>query len=279
MADKPRFSKKAFTTLSIVLIGLLISLTGIILYLAPAGRVAHWVEWRFIWLTKEQWQATHTIFSYLFVIAVAFHLYFNWRIFWSYLKARVKGGLRMKRELGAASAITVLVFALVLIEIPPFSTVMNLGAYLTDSWATEQTEPPLPHAEELLVAEYSAAVGLELSAALRHLSDNGITGVDSLRTLGDLAEMNGATPKQIADILNEIQDRSIVNVTQSSGAGYGRMTIVQICEREGIEAAVALQRLVAAGISADESDNIRTLAEKHDLEPVRIIELISGESR
>jgi hypothetical protein len=152
MAKSGRFNTRAFTSLYMVISGLFIAATGLVLYLAPAGRVAHWVDWRFIFLTKEQWQAVHTIFSLIFVIAVVLHLYFNWAILWSYLKNRMKAGVRMKRELGTAALFTLAVFGLTLFGIPPFKTVMDFGTYLTDSWATEQTEPPVPHAEELTLS-------------------------------------------------------------------------------------------------------------------------------
>jgi len=91
--------------------------------------------------------------------------------------------------------------------------------------------------------------------------------------------MNNTTPKQLADILSEIRDPEHVLTSQGAGAGYGRMTVSQVCERDAIDPAVALQKLAEAGISASESDNLRTLADRYDLEPVRIVELISGESR
>jgi hypothetical protein len=53
---------------------------------------------------RFQWRAFVTLFVTLsFVLAGAFHLYFNWRIFWSYLRSRLAVGIRMKRELALAA--------------------------------------------------------------------------------------------------------------------------------------------------------------------------------
>jgi hypothetical protein len=277
MAKSGRFNTRAFTSLYMVISGLFIAATGLVLYLAPAGRVAHWVEWRFIFLTKEQWQAVHTIFSFIFVIAVVLHLYFNWAILWSYLKNRMKAGVRMKRELGTAALFTLAVFGLTLFGIPPFKTVMDFGIYLTDSWATEQTEPPVPHAEELTLVEFAGATGIELEKAMAHLAQSGIEGVDSLVTMGYLSEMNGTTPKELSDLLGEVREAGQGSaVSGIAGVGYGRMTISQVVEREGLELSAAMERLSSAGIRAGKKDNLRTLATDHGLTPLELVDIMKG---
>ena len=96
MTTSKKFNTRAVTSLYMTLSGLFIASTGLVIYLSPAGRVAHWIEWRFIFLTKEQWQSLHTLFSFIFVIAVILHIYFNWKIFWSYLKNRVQKIFQLK---------------------------------------------------------------------------------------------------------------------------------------------------------------------------------------
>ena len=276
MTTSKKFNTRAFTSLYMTLSGLFIASTGLVIYLSPAGRVAHWIEWRFIFLTKEQWQSLHTLFSFIFVIAVILHIYFNWKIFWSYLKNRVQSGIRMKRELGTAAVLTAGIFSLTLFGVPPFSTVMELGEYLTNSWSNEQTEPPVPHAEELTVKEYAAATGLELEPAMAHLTGNGIVGVDSLITMGELGELNQVTPKALSDLLIEIPATLEPDHAGGvAGVGYGRMTVAQIAGREGVETSVALERLLTAGIEAESGDNLRELADAHDLTPMEVVEIIS----
>ncbi len=99
-----RFHWRAFVTLFVILSYVLLATSGIVLYVAPPGRVAHWSLWTLARLDKEAWQAVHTVFAFLFVLAGAFHLYLNWRIFWSYLRSKLTAGVRMKRELALASA-------------------------------------------------------------------------------------------------------------------------------------------------------------------------------
>jgi len=76
-----RFHWRAFVTLYVTLSFVLLAASGIVLYVAPPGRVANWSRWTLGALDRHGWQAVHTVFALLFVLAGAFHLWFNWRTF------------------------------------------------------------------------------------------------------------------------------------------------------------------------------------------------------
>ncbi|MBD3287680.1 DUF4405 domain-containing protein, partial [candidate division KSB1 bacterium] len=125
--NRSKFHFKSFTSLFVFLSFLMMTISGIILYFTPPGRVAHWSEWRFWALTKEQWQAQHTIFSLLFIIFAALHIYYNWKVFIGYIKKQAQKGLNRKREIAWATVLTILVAILTQVNVPPFSTIMNWG--------------------------------------------------------------------------------------------------------------------------------------------------------
>ena len=54
-------------------------LTSIILYIVPQGRIAYWADWRLWGLTKEQWGNIHINTGILFLTALGFHIYYNWK--------------------------------------------------------------------------------------------------------------------------------------------------------------------------------------------------------
>jgi len=277
MMTRKTFNLRSFTSLYMFLSGSLITITGLVLYLAPAGRVAKWVQWRFLFFTKEQWQALHTIFSFIFLAAIALHLYYNWKPLMNYLRDKAAAGLRLKKELQASSILTVAIFVLILAEVPPLSSLMALGESLTESWATEEREPPVAHAEELTLTAFASAAGLETEAALRHLTGAGLTGVDSTITMGELAEINRTTPKALAELLARLPaTREPVLPVGSTGAGYGRLTIEQIAAQENLDIATVLARLAEAGISARAEEKLRDLAEAHDRTPGELAALIRG---
>ena len=103
------FQKRGFVSLLTFAGFVIMSLTGLVLYIMPQGRVAYWVVWKFLGLTKTQWDSMHTISSILFLAAGIFHLVYNWNAFVSYIISKIQGGLRMKREMVLTGALTVLV--------------------------------------------------------------------------------------------------------------------------------------------------------------------------
>ncbi len=275
MARPAKFNKKAFVSFSILFMGIIITLTGIVLYFAPPGRVAYWVEWKFLGLTKENWQAVHTIFAFLFAIAVGFHIYYNWVIFWSYIKSKVQRGIKMGRELAWAGGLTILILVLTIAQVPPFSTVMDFGEYLSDSWSNEQTEPPIPHAELLSLKEYCEKTELPLEEVLQRLRNQGVKGVDSLKTIGEIAEINGITP---AELGQKISGKS-ASGSNGAGYGYGRMTIAQICRQLQIPESLAVERLKTAGINFQPEEILRDIAERNEVKPIDLFKIIKGEAK
>lgn len=98
---------------------LVLTVTGLVLYVVPQGRVAYWVHWSLAGLEKTQWGWVHMMFGGLFIVSGAAHLYFNWKPFSAFLAARIEGHLALKREVLIASAISVLLFVTSAWNLPP----------------------------------------------------------------------------------------------------------------------------------------------------------------
>ena len=76
----------------------ILTITGLVLYVVPQGRVAYWTHWSLLGLGKEQWGDVHMMFGGIFIITGIVHLYFNWKPFKKFLADRVKGKLQLKQE-------------------------------------------------------------------------------------------------------------------------------------------------------------------------------------
>ena len=122
-----KFHGKSFTSFISVLSFLIMSISGIFLYFAPPGRVALWSKWTFLFLTKEQWQAVHTILSLAFIIAAIFHIYFNWSILIGYIKKKLQQGINKKRELLWSTIFTLIITGLTIANIPPKIAITPIG--------------------------------------------------------------------------------------------------------------------------------------------------------
>ncbi|MCG6920943.1 MAG: DUF4405 domain-containing protein [Acidobacteria bacterium] len=267
-----RFQWRAFVTLFVTLSFVLIASSGIVLYVAPPGRVAHWAVWTLVGLDREAWQALHTVFAFLFVLAGAFHLYFNWRIFWSYLRSKLSAGIRMKRELGLATALIFGIGALTLAGLPPFGTVMELGEAASASWSVKGAEPPVPHAEILTLERLASITEVPLDQALSNLESAGVTGATAGSTIAALASTHGRTPEEVWVALKGTQVAKEV----PSGGGYGRKTVAEVCTQLEVSPEEGLARLRSQGLDAALETSLKDLADGHGRHPHDVLQILAG---
>lgn len=270
------FQWRSFTTFYVVLSFAIITLSGVILFITPPGRVAYWSQWQFLWLTKQQWQAVHTLFTFLFVIAASFHLFFNWKVLTTYLRVKLEEGMKRKSELTLASGVALLILVLTLANVPPFKTVMDFGERARNSWVSPKDEPPIPHAELLTLAEFAEKVQIPLKQIKSQLAASGIVADSATVSVKSLAEKHNLTPQQLYAKMQKGTQEKVVQVAE--GGGYGRKTIAQVCDQFKVTLPEGLRRLQASGILADESNNVRDLAAKAGKSPIDIVRIIGGEA-
>ncbi|RNA64333.1 DUF4405 domain-containing protein [Prosthecochloris sp. ZM_2] len=215
---KKTFSWRAFISLGLLLSFLVLLVSGVILYLAPAGRIANWTDWQILGLTKKEWQNQHTVFSLAFAILSIFHLFsINWKAFWSYLKSKTRGGLAKPAETISILLLFTVTAIGTWMPLPPFSTIVDVGDNLTDSWEQVENQPPVPHMERLTLRDIStryapAASPQELKT---RLEDNGISVISVDQTLEDIAGENGRSAEKIFSMLG-------IEMPKASRQGGGR---------------------------------------------------------
>ncbi len=268
------FYWRAFVTFYVIISFVVITASGVILYVSPPGRVANWSEWTIGSLTKANWQAVHTVFAFLFVVAAAFHIYFNWRVILNYLTRKLSEGIRRKRELALSSAVGLTVFGLTLAGTPPFGTVMTVGESLKNSWTTPATEPPVPHAELWTLSQLADNSRIPLEQVLVNLNEAGISPADTDVSLLDLAGELKKTPQEIYRAA--VRDANPAAMPLTEGGGYGRRTVQQIADQANVPVAAGLERLRQNGIEAKPGSTIRELASQSGKTPLEIVKLLRG---
>lgn len=264
---------------------LILTVTGLVLYVVPHGRVAYWVHWSFAGMEKDQWGWAHMVFGGVFILTGIAHLYFNWKPFTAFLVGKVKGHLALKREILIASAVTVFLFATSVTNVPPASWVISLNEGVKSSWVSSpELEPPFGHAEEVSIAGLARKLRLELEPALAELERQGFVGVGPTATLEDLARANGTIPMKVFAVIRQYKVRSpepIGELTfeeleaRYSGTGLGRKALSELCDTAGVTSSVCLERLSRSGIAADLEQKTKLVAEKHDKTPLEILALLS----
>ncbi|MFZ5515128.1 MAG: DUF4405 domain-containing protein [Candidatus Zhuqueibacterota bacterium] len=274
---KPRSKKfhgQSFTSLFSIFSFLLMTISGVILYFAPPGRISHWSHWKFWALTKEQWQALHTIFSLAFIIIVVFHLYYNWSVLIGYLKTKIKSGINRRKELAWSTVLTIALTILTIANVPPFSTIMDWSEDLSNSWSNEKTEPPIPHAEAMTLTELSSTLQIPVTDFMGNLKRAGMEPDSAGMLVEDLAKKYNVTPRQVFEKMNTKTEK-----TQSGNSfrgGYGRKSVQEICEQYNVTVDAGLARLKQNGIDAKPDDTIRDIANGANMLPVDIVSIIQS---
>ncbi len=270
---KSKFSWKAFISFGLTYTIVILLVSGTILYISPAGRYAHWVNWKIWGLTKEGWQALHTVFSYTFVILSIFHLFtVNWKAFLSYLKSKKESGLNRKAELFFSSVLMVVFFFGIIYSIQPFKSVMDLSSYFTASWESNEEAPPIPHAELLTLTELAEQMKIQsVDEITGKLKNHGIVFEDATtQTLQDIATKNNTTPSEIYNLLKQNSGSS------KQGSGIGRKTLETFAAEVGKSSDEVLQILKNNNIVAEKGQTLKEIGEINNIPPRDIFELFKN---
>ena len=84
------YALRRFISLCISFSFLTMSYTGVVLFLAPKGRIANWTNWELLGLDKTQYTNLHVTFMVLFLVGMLFHIYLNWRALFIYLTNKAR---------------------------------------------------------------------------------------------------------------------------------------------------------------------------------------------
>lgn len=249
---------KKITSLVMLWSMILMTYTGIILYIAPHGRVANWTNWELFGWDKDQFAQIHTTFMALFIVATLLHIYYNFKPMVSYMKNRMRQFVFFTKEMIVALGITLLFVTGTLFEVPPFSTFIAFGDSIKDSWAEKSDKPPYGHAEESTLKDFSQKTGYELQRVLKTLHEHNITAKDS-QTLEEIASQEQKTAKYLFGL---IQNSLGASTSQKKISGLGRKTFAQIAKEIDINLEQFLKELENMGIKADEDDKFKSTVEK-----------------
>lgn len=183
-----KFNTRGFTSLFLTLAMLAMSVSGVMLFLTPRGRVANWTGWTLAGLSKEAWASVHMNIALLFVVAGVAHLLFNWTMFWGYIKKRASLGLNLKAEMALATILAAVAIAGAIYEFPPFSTLVALNQQIKDSWEGRAADAPAPHAEEFGLARMAANLDITADEITAALQGSGMTVPSGNASVSQIAD-------------------------------------------------------------------------------------------
>ena len=276
MSDKKKkFSWRGWTTFVVTISFIVDTISGVILYIAPPGRIAHWTNWTVWGLDKEEWGAIHTIFGYVLLIIVGIHLYYNWKIFWNFIWSKVRKALNLKWELITAGLLCLFLFLGTLWNIPPFSSTMDLGEHFKQSWEEAKVEVPIAHADLLSLQEFAEKIKVPVDQILHALKSRGYKVKNVQQILGDVAKENRTSPDKLYEVIKSEGVKPAVPGT-IEGTGMGKKTLNAICSEKGLSLDDVLARLKQKGIEANPNDKLKDVASKLGKTPMEIFTIIEG---
>jgi len=266
---KQEFNWRGFVSVTTGLSFLAMSITGIVLFITPKGRVAHWVEWRILGLTKDQWGGLHIWFSLIFLVMAAFHIYLNWQPFLNYFRDRARRTYALGREWLFSLIICSIILIGTLADITPFSSLLVWNELIKNSWEVSSRQAPIPHAELMTLAEIADKVkGIDSETMVTNLRAGGIDVESAHVIVGQLAEENNLSPSQLyaTAVGQSLSGRAGEGGKANSGKGYrgryglGQLTLQQYCNRIGLDVNETVEKLRNKSIQARPDMLLRDIA-------------------
>ena len=274
---KQKFYWKSFVSFSLAWTFLIIFISGIVLYIAPPGRVSNWTNWTLLGFSKLTWQAIHTIFSYTFVVLSIFHLFsFNWKVFWFYLASKATKGFNKQKELLVSAVLIAVVFSGTYFKIQPFKAIIDFGEWTTESWETKEEQAPIPHAEILTIKELSGKyIKMSADSILLLIHQKGLKADSIGQTILNISDLNDLTPAKLYSILLPAnREGSIKAENKPQIQGLGRKTINELAKELGKNSSEIIEILKKNGITAIPEDKIKSISESAGKTPTEILEII-----
>ncbi|WP_028583322.1 DUF4405 domain-containing protein [Desulfogranum mediterraneum] len=273
-------SVRNITSLTLLLSFLLLTLTSIVLYIVPEGRVAYWSDWRMMGLSKSQWGDIHINLGFLFLAALLLHLYYNWKPLMAYMKNRARELKIFTPDFTIALLLTAAFTVGTLLMVPPFSTILDFGSSFKDAAADRYGEPPYGHAELSSLKMLAKRTGLELETIRTQLTAAQIRFTDESQTLLAIAQANQLTPKALFDIIKPMPAKVETGASQPFPElpfpGLGRKVLKDLCQEYGLDLEKVSAALEAKGVQADPGQTLKEIGAANDTDPHALFEILHG---
>ncbi len=257
-------------------------LTALVVYVAPADRVASWSNWTFLGLSLARWQGAHLGMGMLFCVASLVHIGCNWDSLLDHLRDDDGVVVVFTRPFFAGLLLTVAVFVWALSGLPPVSQLVAFSGYLKTRAVETYGEPPFALAERSTLADLARRMGMDGDKALALLRLKNIKADSADLTLAEIAHQNGVAPAGVFEALRMVMEPS-GGATVSAGLpkdpppGLGRRKLSDICEEYGLKQADVMDRLQAAGLQAHPAQTLAEVAKANNVLPIAVYEALRGE--
>ena len=209
---------KKITSLSLGFSFLIMSYTGVILYIAPHGRVSKWLDWHLFGLDKVQYEELHTTSMVTFLVFGVLHIYYNWKAIVIYMRDSSKKISFTKKEFLIALILNILFVVGTLTSTQPFKGFLDLGENIKESWGEKSIsisspvdsntiqasiKPPPEQLGKKTLQDLSDMGNIDLEKAIKVLKLKGFDDIDSSVRIREIASELDLTTTDIYKLLTE----------------------------------------------------------------------------
>jgi hypothetical protein len=259
-----KFSIRKSVSLTLALSFTVMTVTGLILYIVPKGKVAYWSDWMLLGLGKEEWAALHITSMVLLIAAGVWHIYYNWSSLVNYLRDRVKNVTFTKAEFLAALALNLFFVIGTLYPVQPLKSIIDLNDAIKAYWERSYGSPPFGHAEESTLKSFSGYIGKSPEQAMELLRSKGVKVGSSAQTLKEIARENGMAPQELYTIIKP----GGAGRGSAGGVAYlGRRSLQELAQMRKIDLEKSLAYLKQEGVDATPQMRMREAAELLETTP------------
>ncbi len=265
---------RRFTSLCITLSFFMMSYTGILLFIAPKGRVANWTNWHLLGLDRTQYTNLHVTFMVLFLVGILIHLYLNWNILLGYLKNEMRTFSLWTKEFLLALAFNLAFLFGTLYYWMPFDAFLDFEDTIKSSWEkTFSSQAPYGHAELSTLEEFALRTNSDVTLLVQKLTLAKLKGIDKTRSINDIAKDNGYSPAQLFEIIATTK----IPMTSSStmgggGGGYGKLSLRDASEKYGFTMEQAMLFLREKGLDVQESTSLKEISDSLHVKPIELLD-------
>ncbi|PLY07145.1 MAG: hypothetical protein C0625_05890 [Arcobacter sp.] len=260
---------KKITSLTMMWVMLVMTYTGIMLFISPPGRIANWANWKLLGLSKESYAQIHSTFMALFIIMTLIHVYYNWNPLTSYMKNKAKEMVVFTKDMLVAVILTVVFLVGTLSGLAPFSNFLDFGTGIKNSWEKEYGTAPYSHAELSSLKMFVKKMGYDFEKSQEVLKSNNIK-FETTQSLIQIGDENSLSPQFIYNLFRKNFEKVGQETIQLTG--MGKKTISEVAKTLRLSNEELIIKLKALGIDAKEDDKFREVAEKYDMSPMDVIQ-------
>jgi hypothetical protein len=270
---------RKITSLTSFLSAVITLVTSVVLYIVPHGRVANWADWTFWGLSKDDWAATHTTVGTLFLLALVFHTWLNWKPIMAYMKNKARELVIFTPAMVISVALTLFVFAGTLMGLPPMQQLLDFGEEIKVSAVETYGNPPYGHAEDSSLKKFCGYLGFDVNKAIAALEAKGYTLTDGQKSvIKVIGRSKGVSPQQVFDdIRDSLGVDPFSTLPPQPPEGLGKIKLADICKTFGLPADEAIARLAAKSIKAEIHQSMKDIAKAQGLNPRDVYTALRGE--